>query len=107
MSEDPKLTEVIGHRDAVQFVRQLATDIGHSGLREIDVRNLHRMLMASEPRIAGQYKVFDNQISGSKELLRARTAASTTTHCHTAMRPATSSRCSNCSPRALNGRCWR
>ncbi|MGI9118523.1 MAG: Fic family protein [Acidimicrobiales bacterium] len=66
------MTEVIGHRDAVQFVRQLATDIGHSGLREIDVRNLHRMLMASEPRIAGQYKVFDNQISGSKELLTAR-----------------------------------
>lgn len=65
---DPKLLEVLGHRDAVLFARSLASTYG-GVLSEVDVRNIHRLLMASEPRIAGRYKSMQNEISGRGHLL--------------------------------------
>ncbi len=65
---DPKVMEVLGHRDAVVFARSLASSYEHH-LREVDVRNIHRLVMASEPRIAGKYKSLENRISGRGNFL--------------------------------------
>lgn len=70
---DPRVMEVIGHRDAVLFARQLATSYG-GVLREADLRDLHRLVMASEPRIAGRYKTFQNKISGRANFLTTHPA---------------------------------
>lgn len=72
VAEDPRLVEVIGHRDAIRFARELAMGTGQRVIREIDIRNMHRMVMAAEPRIAGQYKLFDNTIGAREDLLTAR-----------------------------------
>lgn len=61
---DPKLLEVVGHGRALAFVKQLAGDLAGRGLAEADIRNVHALAMAAEPRIAGQYKTMDNSISG-------------------------------------------
>lgn len=70
--EDKKLVEVIGHGRALQFVRELASSLQDRRLREVDLRNIHRLSMAHEPRIAGHYKTTDNEIAGRKDLLTAR-----------------------------------
>ncbi len=70
--EDRKLVEVIGHGRALQFVRELASSLPDRRLREVDLRNIHRLAMAHEPRIAGHYKTTDNEIAGRKDLLTAR-----------------------------------
>ncbi len=69
---DPKLLEVVGHGSAVRFVHDLASGMSGGELREIDIRNLHHMVMLGEPRIAGSYKVMDNKIGGRSDLLTAR-----------------------------------
>lgn len=61
---DTKLLEVVGHGRALRFVRELADDLGGRPIRESDVRNVHALAMASEPRIAGRYKTTDNRIGG-------------------------------------------
>jgi Fic family protein len=40
---DPKLLEVLGHRTALQFVRELTTNLQFGQLREVDIRNIHRL----------------------------------------------------------------
>lgn len=64
VAADPKLLEVVGHGRALAFVKQLASDLAGRGLTEADIRNVHALAMAAEPRIAGQYKTMDNSISG-------------------------------------------
>lgn len=61
---DPKLLEVLGHITALRFVRELTTNLQFGQLREVDIRNIHRLTMQAEPRIAGHYKTTDNVISG-------------------------------------------
>lgn len=61
---DPKLLEVVGHGQALAFVKQLSQDLRGRGLTEADIRNVHALAMAAEPRIAGHYKTMDNSISG-------------------------------------------
>lgn len=70
--EDKKLVEVIGHGRALQFVHELASSLQDRRLREVDLRNIHRLAMAHEPRIAGHYKTTDNEIAGRKDFLTAR-----------------------------------
>lgn len=70
--EDHKLLEVVGHGQALRFVRELASNLSDGALREVDIRNIHRLAMASESRIAGHYKTTDNAISGREDLLTAR-----------------------------------
>jgi len=72
VDEDPKLAEVLGHRRAVSFVRDLGRQVGRADFTEIDIRSIHLMVMASEPRIAGNYKTMDNSIAGRPDLLTAR-----------------------------------
>jgi len=69
---DPKLLEVVGHGGALRFVRDLASSLDDRPLREADIRSIHALAMASEPRIAGQYKSMDNSIGGREDLLTAR-----------------------------------
>jgi Fic family protein len=68
---DPKMMEVLGHRNAVLFARSLASSY-EGTLREVDVKNIHRLVMASEPRIAGKYKSLQNTISGRHDFLTAQ-----------------------------------
>ncbi|HSH59635.1 MAG TPA: Fic family protein [Acidimicrobiales bacterium] len=70
--EDRKLLEVVGHGQALKFVHELASGFSDRHLREVDIRNIHALAMAHEPRIAGHYKVTDNSIAGREELLTAR-----------------------------------
>ncbi len=69
---DPKLLEVVGHGGALKFVKELALALGGRPLREIDIRNIHKLAMAVEPTIAGHYKTMDNAISGRDKYLTAR-----------------------------------
>lgn len=64
VSADPKLLEVVGHGHALSFVRELANSLDGRPLREVDIRNIHALAMAAEPRIAGHYKTMDNEIGG-------------------------------------------
>ncbi len=73
VSEDPKVLEVVGHGNALSFVRQLAGSFAERRhLSEVDIRNIHAWTMAARPDIAGRYKVMDNQIGGRPHLLTAR-----------------------------------
>lgn len=60
--------EATGHRDALVYVRELA---GKSGpLREIDVRNIHRLVLQKvDPDEAGRYSNHQRLIAGSSLLL--------------------------------------
>ena len=70
--EDRKLLEVVGHGQALRFVRELASGFSDRRLREVDIRNIHALAMAHDGRIAGHYKVTDNAILGREDLLTAR-----------------------------------
>jgi Fic family protein len=72
VSADTKLLEVVGHGGALRFVRDLASNLQGESLREVDIRNIHRLAMASEPSIAGSYKLMDNSIAGRPDLLTAK-----------------------------------
>jgi len=56
--------EVIGHIDALNYVRVLAEQ--HEPIREIDIREIHRLVMHRvDPEEAGRYSKFPRMISGS------------------------------------------
>jgi Fic family protein len=60
--------EALGHRDALQFVRSLAS--AGEKLREIDIRELHRLVMARvAPEEAGRYSRHQRVIAGSSLVL--------------------------------------
>jgi Fic family protein len=60
--------EALGHRDALGFVRALAA-AGES-IREIDVREIHRLIMARiDPEEAGRYSTHQRAIAGSPLIL--------------------------------------
>lgn len=56
--------EATGHRDALVYMRELAA--GSEPIREMDVRNLHRLVMTKvSPEEAGKYSSHERMISGS------------------------------------------
>lgn len=56
--------EAIGHRDALAFVRTLAT--AGERVREIDIREIHRLIIARvDPEDAGRYSQHQRAIAGS------------------------------------------
>jgi Fic family protein len=60
--------EAIGHRDALGFVRSLAA--AGERLREIDIREIHRLIMARIDRDeAGRYSTHQRAIAGSPLVL--------------------------------------
>ncbi len=60
--------EATGHRDALAYVRELATST--DAVREVDVRNIHRLVLQKiEPEEAGRYSQHQRVIAGSSLLL--------------------------------------
>ena len=60
--------EAIGHRDALSFVRTLATQ--GAPVREIDIREIHRVVfMRSDPEESGRYSQHQRTIAGSPLVL--------------------------------------
>lgn len=60
--------EATGHRDALAFVRGLATD--PAPVREGDIRNIHRLVLQKiEPDEAGRYSRHQRVIAGSSLVL--------------------------------------
>lgn len=56
--------EATGHQDALGYMRELAG--ATEPVRELDVRNLHRLVMAKvSPEEAGKYSAHERMISGS------------------------------------------
>lgn len=64
---DPHLIEVLGLYGASQFAELLAQEFKETGapLREIDIRDLHKLTLPSE-RFAGGYKEVEVEIAGSE-----------------------------------------
>lgn len=60
--------EATGHRDALLYVRELAT--GTVLVREADVRNIHRLVLQRiDPEEAGRYSTHQRMIAGSSLVL--------------------------------------
>ena len=60
--------EATGHRDALLYIRELAT--GTDPVREADVRNIHRLVMQRvDPDEAGRYSNHQRLIAGSSLVL--------------------------------------
>jgi Fic family protein len=60
--------EAIGHRDALHFVRTLATT-GET-VREVDIREIHRLILARvDPEESGCYSTHQRMIAGSPLVL--------------------------------------
>ena len=60
--------EATGHKDALSYVRQLASD--REPVRESDIRNIHRLVMQKvEPEEAGRYSTHNRVIAGSSLIL--------------------------------------
>ena len=60
--------EVVGHKDALDYVRSLARQNGD--IRENDVRQIHALILGrSEPEKAGRYATVARMISGSSLVL--------------------------------------
>lgn len=60
--------DALGHRDAMGFVRTLAS--GSEPLRETDIREIHRIVLArSDPEEAGRYSRHQRMIAGSTLVL--------------------------------------
>ena len=56
--------EATGHQEALGYMRSLAA--GNEPLREIDIRNLHRLVLSKvSPEEAGKYSSHERAISGS------------------------------------------
>lgn len=80
VAADPHLLEVVGHGNALRFVKNLAGDLAGRPLREVDIRNVHKLAMAAEPRIAGKYKTMDNKIGGREEAYLTARADDVSSH---------------------------
>ena len=60
--------EAAGHREALEYVRELATSA--EPVRELDIRNMHRLILQRlEPDEAGRYSRHQRAIAGSDLLL--------------------------------------
>lgn len=56
--------EATGHRDALAYVRELATE--SEPIREVDLRNIHRLVLQRiDPEEAGRYSSHQRLIAGS------------------------------------------
>lgn len=61
--------EAIGHKEALAYVRELATNRGEP-IREVDIRNIHRLVIQKiDPEEAGRYSDHQRMISGSPLVL--------------------------------------